>query len=83
MNINLITTALLGIIFSGAATNLGAAGNSDDPVPVYLTAKNTGQQLTRMTDLGLSPLPQPAEHEACIFLDPQKLFKPCSASAAP
>ena len=38
---------------------LGAAGNFADAVAVYLTAKNTAQQLARLADLDSCPCPNP------------------------
>ena len=44
-------------------------------VQVYITAKDTGQRLTRVVDLDFAPLPQPTEHQQCVFVDPSARFQ--------
>jgi len=42
---------------------------------VYLTAKDTQQRLTRISDLKFSPKAQPLETEKTVFVDPTKQFQ--------
>jgi glucosylceramidase len=72
MNILKKTAALL---FLGATSTVVAAETSNKPVEVYLTAKNSGQFLARTAELSFVALPQPAEKEPCIFVDPTKAFQ--------
>ena len=69
------TATVLAFIILGTAATVSAAENSDKPISVYLTAKDTGQLLARTADLGFVAMPQPAEQEPCIFVDPTKTFQ--------
>ncbi|MCE1200285.1 MAG: glycosyl hydrolase, partial [Marinilabiliales bacterium] len=42
---------------------------------VYVTAKDTALQLTRVGELPLVPMEQPTERDVCIFVDPQLTFQ--------
>ena len=53
----------------------GAAENFNKPIATYLTAKDTGQFLARMADLKFTPMPQPTEHQPCVFVDSTKTFQ--------
>jgi glucosylceramidase len=75
MSVNMSTGALLGIVLFGTVATLGASGSPDGTVAVYITAKNTGQQLTKVANFGFTHLPQPTEQEPCIFVDPTKTFQ--------
>jgi glucosylceramidase len=75
MNIKLTSLALWGVVLTGTMANLQAAGNGSGPIAAYLTAKDSGQRLARMADLTFAPMPQPTEHQACVFLDPTKTFQ--------
>lgn len=44
-------------------------------VAVYVTAKDTGQRLARVADLAFTGLPQPSEHQQCVFVDPARKFQ--------
>jgi hypothetical protein len=75
MNIKLTSLALWGVVLTGTMATLQAAGNGSGPIATYLTAKDSGQRLARMADLTFAPMPQPTEHQACVFLDPTKTFQ--------
>jgi glucosylceramidase len=73
MKIN--NTAVMAILLFGMAATVIAGENSDKPISVYLTAKNTGQHLAKTADLGFVAMPQPTEQEQCIFVDSAKTFQ--------
>jgi glucosylceramidase len=56
----------------GAATlSLSAA----DTIAVYLTEQGTENRLTQQESLHFKVLPQPAEKQQCVFVDPSKTFQ--------
>lgn len=65
----------MALLVSGAGVVVGADDYPDNPVSVYLTAKDTGQLLARTADLDFVAMPQPTEQETCIFVDPAKKFQ--------
>ena len=65
----------MAILLFGTAATVIAGENSDKPISVYLTAKNTGQQLAKTADLGFVAMPQPTEQDQCIFVDSTKTFQ--------
>ena len=69
------TATAVAFIMFGTAAMVSAADNSAKPISVYLTAKDTGQLLARTADLSFAAMPQPAEQEPCIFVDPTKTFQ--------
>jgi glucosylceramidase len=69
------TATVVATIIFGTGAIISAAENSDKPISVYLTAKGTGQFLARTADLSFVAMPQPAEQEPCIFVDPTKTFQ--------
>lgn len=73
MKIN--TAPVMAILLFGTAATVIAGENSDKPISVYLTAKNTGQQLAKTADLGFVAMPQPTEQDQCIFVDSTKTFQ--------
>ncbi len=42
---------------------------------IFMTAKNTKLQLTKMADAPFASMVQPNEREVCIFLDPSRTFQ--------
>lgn len=69
--IYLLALSALGL-FSTASDN--NAKNLDSPVTVYVTARDGGK-LARSADLTFVAMPQPTEHQACVFVDPSKKFQ--------
>jgi glucosylceramidase len=53
----------------------GASFARTKTVAVYVTAKDTGQRLAQADSLSWIDLPQPSEHQQCIFVDPSKKFQ--------
>jgi glucosylceramidase len=75
MNIGKNLATLLGLLVSGVMATAAAAEKSDMHVAVYLTAKNSGQYLAKTADLSFVAMPQPAENDPCIIVDPTKTFQ--------
>ena len=42
---------------------------------IFVTAKNSRLQLTKMADATFVPMAQPNEREVCIFIDPSRTFQ--------
>src|ERR1017187_4796455 len=78
----LTSAAVLGLVLVETTFAAMAGVNRDPaadfaakPVTVYLTAKDTGQRLTRTGELRFVDLAQPTERQQCIFVDPSKTFQ--------
>jgi len=78
----LTSAAVLGLVLVETTFAAKAGVNRDPaadfaakPVTVYLTAKDTGQRLTRTGELRFVDLAQPTERQQCIFVDPSKTFQ--------
>src|SRR5215472_4657009 len=69
LTITALLTGLLGV-FPCPAADFTAG-----PVRVYVSAKDTGQRLTRIGDLAFTDLPQNTEKQECIFVDPSREFQ--------
>jgi glucosylceramidase len=52
-----------------------AEEHSRATVKVYVTAKGTGQKLSRAGDLSFVDMPQPGEKQETIFVDPSKTYQ--------
>ncbi|MDB6019146.1 MAG: glycosyl hydrolase [Pedosphaera sp.] len=74
-------TKLQPVLTFGALFILGIvavaspAEPSDGRISVYLTAKNTGQNLAKVADLNFAPMPQPTEQEQCVFVNLTTTFQ--------
>lgn len=62
-------------IGSGWFAFANAHAYSTPTVTVYLTVKDTGQRLAKAGELSFQNLPQPAEGQETIFVDPTKKFQ--------
>src|ERR1700722_12422136 len=71
-NTFIMALAIGTFLSSVTAASPAEAGGA---VQVYLTAKDTGQRLTRVADLDFAPLPQPTEHQQCVFVDRAAKFQ--------
>ncbi|HWD92012.1 MAG TPA: glycoside hydrolase family 30 protein [Verrucomicrobiae bacterium] len=52
-----------------------AAEQSGASIKVYITAKDTGQKLSRAADLSFVAMPQPGEKQETIFVDASKTYQ--------
>jgi glucosylceramidase len=70
-------TVLAGWAMSSlcGAEPAGAGAAAPGRVAVYLTAQGTEQRLARTGELSFSPLAQPSEQQAAVFVDPRKTFQ--------
>ena len=74
MRINLFVFTILAINISKIGLADGALEPSEITANVYVTAKDTGQRLANAGELSFQNLPQPAEGQEMIFVDPAKNF---------
>ena len=58
-----------------AVSSGGALASSPTNVQIYVTAKDTGQRLTCISEAGLADRPLVNEKEEYIFVDPSKTFQ--------
>ncbi len=75
LNMTTIKRRLLALLLAGAGSILNVGAESDQPVAVYVTAKDTGQLLAKAPDLHFVALPQPSEKQPCVFVDPGSAFQ--------
>jgi glucosylceramidase len=68
--LSIVITATIGCVISAAAD-----ANVHRTVTVYVTAKDTNQRLANAGELNFVDLPQPAERQETIFVDPTKTFQ--------
>ncbi len=62
-------------LMSQAPLTAVAAEPAARTVEVYVTAKNTGERLTKKTPAAFAPLAQPTEDVPTVFVDPAKTFQ--------
>ena len=58
--------------------SIGAVANAAEPgksVSIYVTARDTGQRMAHVADTGFTPMPQPTEHQQCVFVDSSATFQ--------
>jgi glucosylceramidase len=73
-----MTTTRLSILALLAAASMASAqpqNPSLNTVKVYVTAQGTSQKLARTDNLSFVDMPQPAEKQETIFVDPSKTYQ--------
>ncbi|HYD84300.1 MAG TPA: glycosyl hydrolase, partial [Opitutus sp.] len=68
---SLLLVFLLVVFVLGSNAALTAAPTAR----VYLTQKDSAHRLSPIGSLEFTPLPQPPEHQQCVFIDPSKKFE--------
>jgi glucosylceramidase len=68
---------ILTVVVVSTAWNVlaGTPDYAHRSVAVYLTARDTGQKLAKLDGLSFADLPQPAEGQDTIIIDPSKTFQ--------
>src|SRR5215831_10089173 len=69
------TKISIALLVSGAMTTFAAGESVSKPIAEYVTAKDTNHRLEHVADLDFAPMPQPTEHEHCVFVDKSATFQ--------
>ena len=67
--------SVISLVAFAAATSLVAAENSKSHVEIYVTAKDTGQRLSKTNEAEMTDSPPINEKQQYIFVDPSKKFQ--------
>lgn len=68
-------SVILSLLAPGMISSANARDFSPASAQVYITAKDTGQRLSKSGDLSFKELAQPDEKQQTIFVDPSKKFQ--------